>query len=448
MIRYGLEAMAKALADGSVTSQFLVAEALEAAHASIAVFIKVLDVPAMAEAKASDQRRSEGKPLGPYDGVPYAAKDLFDVAGEITTAGSRTRHHVAPSHADAAIIATLRRQGLVLIGKTNLSEFAFSGLGLNPHFGTPTPRYDATRVPGGSSSGSAIAIEGEIVPLALGTDTAGSMRVPAAFNGLVGFRASQGRYDNSGVFPLARSFDVPGPMARSVADCAAFDALMRGVDVGSVSSSESPPHFLLDTQVLQHPSVTNQVREKTLAFAETLERLGAKIERRPVKALVKTLAAISELGWLGGTEAAEFHCEMLDGPERALVDPRVLHRLDLARQMPEETIARLQSLRVQFMGDIAGELGRHILLTPTVGHNAPLLAPLELDPELFARTNLDTLRLTMLASFLDMPALALPTEPNRGPPYSSVQLSAVRGLDELVLGAGLWVETALLAVSA
>ena len=193
-------------------------------------FILVTRERALEEAEASRKRRREGRAAGPLDGVPVAWKDLVDMGGERTTAGSALFMASPPKEKDAPIVANLAAAGMVALGKTNLSEFAFSALGLNPHFGTPRNPRDPTtpRVAGGSSSGAAVAVAGGLAPCAIGSDTGGSIRAPASFCGIVGFKTSEGRIDKSGVFPLSRTLDTIGPLAHTVEDCVLIDMALRG----------------------------------------------------------------------------------------------------------------------------------------------------------------------------------------------------------------------------
>lgn len=225
-------ALAEAFAQGRTDPVQVLEQALELAEVTPHVFISLCPARARREAEAAAARWRDGQPLSLFDGVPLAWKDLFDVAGTITTAAAQVRRDAPPANVDAPSVRQLCRAGLVSLGKTNLSEFAYSGLGLNPHFGTPiNPHSDAQpRIPGGSSAGSAVAVAAGIVPIAMGTDTAGSIRIPAAFNGLVGYRATSRRYDRDGVFPLAHSLDSLGPLTRSVRDAWVVDGLLRGGD--------------------------------------------------------------------------------------------------------------------------------------------------------------------------------------------------------------------------
>src|SRR5271155_3495305 len=193
-------------------------------------FILVTRKRALEEAEASRKRHREGRAAGPLDGAPIAWKDLVDMAGGRTTAAWALFARSGPKEKDAPIVTNLSAAGMVALGKTNLSEFAFSALGLNPHFGTPrNPRDPATpRIAGGSSSGSAVAVAAGLAPCAIGSDTGGSIRAPASFCGIVGFKTSEGRIDKRGVFPLSRTLDTIGPLARTVEDCVLIDMALRG----------------------------------------------------------------------------------------------------------------------------------------------------------------------------------------------------------------------------
>ena len=184
---------------------------------------------ARAAADAADARAKAGKPLGPLDGAIVSIKDLYDVAGEVTRAGSRVlADEGLVAAADAPVVQRLRAAGAVIVAKTNMSEFAFSGVGANPHFGTPGNPFDRARVPGGSTSGGAVAVADGMCEIAIGTDTGGSTRIPAALCGLVGWKPSKQRVPTDGAFPLSFTLDSIGPMAKSVADCALADAVMAG----------------------------------------------------------------------------------------------------------------------------------------------------------------------------------------------------------------------------
>src|SRR5215217_1971059 len=198
----------------------------EGARACLTVYTET----ARATADAADARAKSGNSLGPLDGVIVSIKDLFDVAGEPTRAGSRILADAPPAKTDAPVVRRLRAAGAIIVAKTNMSEFAFTIVGMNPHYGTPGNPADRTRVPGGSSSGAGVAAVDGMCEIAIGSDTGGSVRVPAALCGIVGFKPSQWRVPTEGAFPLSYSLDSIGPLARSVEDCAKADAVMAGDD--------------------------------------------------------------------------------------------------------------------------------------------------------------------------------------------------------------------------
>lgn len=437
-----LHDIATDLAAGRTDPVRLVEVALQRAQASEAVFITLMADSALAEAQAARARWAAGRPLSRHDGIPIAWKDLFDIAGTRTTAGSRTRAAVAPARSDAPVVAATRRLGFIPLGKTNLSEFAFSGLGANPHFGTPVADLPVQelRMPGGSSSGSAVAVQRGIVAAAVGTDTAGSVRVPAAFTGCVGYKASQARYDMSGVFPLARSLDSLGPLANCVADCATMDAAMRGVDAPPPGSSR--PSLVVDETILDDAGLSPPVRAHFETVVGRLSQL-VPVRRTRIDAWHRSREAIARLGWLGAFEARALHLDTITGPDRELVDARIVSRLDGAARISAEAAAELATIRAREIRALEAALDGAVLVLPSVKHLPPPLLPLEADPTLFAEANVATLSLTMVASFLDMPGIALPTGRSaEGLPYSTL-LSVASGSDDALLGYARWVEEAL-----
>lgn len=450
--------LATAYATGRLTPSDAAELCLQTAQSTRAVFTCITADRAREEARQSTARWQAGRPLGPLDGVPISWKDLFDVRGTPTTAGSALLQSATPAPQDASVVAHARAAGMVCLGKTHLSEFAYSGLGLNPGFGTPVnPHLGArARAPGGSSSGAALAVVQGCGPLAMGTDTAGSVRIPAAFNGLVGFRASRARYELQGVFALAPSLDSLGPLARSVGDCLALDGVLRGLP--------SPAHatrravrltgqvFVTDPGLLDDVRVQPCVREAVVNCLALLERQGARVQHRRLHSLKQLQALTQRHGWLGAHEAFARHRERLDDAAQAeRMDPRVRSRLESARQLGHGSYLELLAQRQPLMALFAQELGGATLVLPSVGHPAPLLQPLLDDAALFADTNLATLRLTMPGSFLDTPAVALPAgvlrlpgpdgRPERLP--LGLQLMRPSGQDERLLRIALAVEQVL-----
>ena len=439
-------AIARKFAEGTSDPIAALEHALDASRTAPAAFISLCEERAHREAAASRARWQAGQPLSPLDGVPIAWKDLYDLAGCVTTAGAKVPLYDRPAAHDCAVAVALSRAGLVSVGKTNLSELAYSGLGLNPHFGTPANAVsgDAARVPGGSSSGSAIAVARGVTPVAMCTDTAGSIRVPAAFNGLVGYRSSSKRYSFEGVTPLASSVDALGPITHSVRDAIAIDNLLRGdCSDQSLQATGLPIAGLrlhVNTTLLDDARIQPEVKANLVAAVERLASAGAVVEHKPSPAFQQALEIIEQIGWLGSAEAFALHQALLDSPDAERLDPRVRTRLEAARAFPASKQVRLYQAAETLKQQIAKELDGAFLVTPTVGHVAPLLAPLEEDARLFAATNLATLRLTMPGSMLDMPGVALPSGAGEAGMPTSLLLSSFSGNDRQLLRAALTIE--------
>ncbi len=435
--------MAEAFASGRSDPVQALEQALEQASRSASVFISLTTERARREAEASAARWRAGQPLSVFDGVPLAWKDLYDVAGSITTAGAAYRRNAPAALLDAPSVGLLCRAGMVSVGKTNLSELAYSGLGLNPHFGTPHNPHgtDQPRIPGGSSSGSAVAVAAGIVPIAMGTDTAGSIRIPAALNGLVGYRSSSRRYSRDGVFPLAHSLDSLGPLSHSVRDALAIDDLLHGRRQSHISRSLKGQRLVLEQGALE--DLEPAVRNNLLRAVDQLKAAGALVELRPCATFQATLDLIKHHGWLGSFEAFALHQALLDSPDAQQLDPRVRRRLEAARNLPASQLLYLTDARRRLQQQLIDDLDGALLITPTVAHVAPALAALEADADLFASTNLATLRLTMPGSLLDMPGVNLPSGRDAQGLPTGLLLSAPTGEDARLLRAALSVESVL-----
>lgn len=409
-------------------------------------FITLTPERARTEAAASARRHELGAPRGPLDGRPIAIKDLLDVAGTTTTAGAALRRDAPPATADAPAVAHLAAAGLVCVGKTNLSELAYSGLGLNPHFGTPRNPHDpqTPRVPGGSSSGSAVAVAAGAVDLAIGTDTSGSIRIPAALCGIVGFRPTSARIDRRGVFPLAATLDSVGPLTRTVADAIALDQALRGVPPEPVvpAALGALTFVLPDGELFDdaQPGVCDRV----VAAADALAAAGAQVDRRRVPSLDEAQALMDARGTIVVFEARAQHAALLASPDAQRLDRRVRNRLAHATPMTRADYAALLDARARLQRELAADLHGALLLFPTVRHTAPAIAPLEADDDEYVRVNLRALRSTMLASYLDLPGVSLPAgvADEDGLPVG-VLLSAPPGDDDRLLAAALAGEAVL-----
>jgi len=441
--------LGRLLAVGDADPVAVARKSLARARDAGSAFIAVTEERALREATESARRLRAGTPRGPLEGVPIAWKDLIDVEGVPTTAASALRRDAPPARADAPVVARLAAAGMVCVGKTNLTEFAYSGLGLNPHFGTPRNPHDPDRIPGGSSSGSAVAVAAGVVPCAIGTDTSGSIRVPAAFCRIVGFKPTAARVPREGVLALAPSLDSVGPLTRSVTDAIALDALLRGqapppprrdLDLAAGGEPVAPSQLAAATDIVARLIVPDGefvdgaepgVAEAFAAAVDALAAAGAPIERRPLRALEDARSLFEANGSLVAHEAWRVHRALLDSPDAGRLDRRVLRRLRDGRALPPEGRDVLLRERPRLQAALETELGGALALWPTVRHGAPELAPLERDDELFARVNMTTLANTMPASFLDMPGVALPIG------AASLLLSGPPGADDRVLAAAL-----------
>ncbi len=324
-----IQQLAADLAAGRTTSRTLTEEALDrigdAKGEGKRAFIKVYKTQALAAADASDVLRKAGIVASPLSGIPVSIKNLCGVAGEITLSGSKALDDAPPAEEDAPVVARLRAAGAVIVGSTNMSEFAFSGVGFNPHYGTPGNPADRKRVPGGSSSGAAVSVADRMAVAALGTDTGGSVRIPAAVCGIVGFKPTARRVPIDGVVPLSTSLDSIGPLANSVECCAIVDAVFAGEPIEVPEAVHLaglrfavPRHFVMDDL---HPVVAKAF-ERAL---KTLAAKGVKVEEIDLPQLDE-LPAINAKGGFAASEAYAWHKELIahrGGDYDPLVAPRI-----------------------------------------------------------------------------------------------------------------------------
>lgn len=408
-------------------------------------FIAVTRERARVEAAEADERYRRGKPRSALDGVPIAWKDLIDVAGSRTTAGSRLLADRPATSRDSPCVANTASLGMVTIGKLNLSELAYSGLGLNPHFGTPCNPNDprTPRAPGGSSSGCGVAVAARLVPCSVGTDTGGSVRIPASFNGVTGYKTSCGRIDKRGVVPLSRTYDTIGPLARSVEDCILLDAALRGV-----TSARGQPLPLARLSLLVPMNVVMEeaesaVRENFERALEMLSAAGVVIRRERVEVLDHVLAMNARHGTLTAAEAYQQHRDIVDSDSAAHLDRRVLRRILAGKRMSAADVLEIRAGRRRLIRSLLAGLGEALIAMPTTPLVAPAIAPLDADDELFHSINQLTLRNTMLGNILDLCGVAMPSGRDAAGMPTSILVSAPGGEDERLLSAALAVEGVL-----
>jgi aspartyl-tRNA(Asn)/glutamyl-tRNA(Gln) amidotransferase subunit A len=397
------------------------------------VFIRLLPDQEDEAAAASLKRRRAGRPLGPLDGVRIAVKDNIDVAGAPTTNGSVADASPGPVEHDATVVRRARHHGLVVVGKTNLSELAFSGLGTNPHFGSPTNPLSTEEplITGGSSSGSAAAVAAGLVPLALGTDTSGSVRVPAAFCGVLGYKASDHLLPRDGVRTLSSTLDSVGILARTT------DNLLLLAAVLGVPSVGPQPVRLV---VPEGDQAVEGCRPEVLSWFEEqvgrLDRLdGVSVERRPVPVLREAQELMDVHGTIVAADAFEGYGHLLDDPR---LDPDITRRMRAAGSRLA-TVGVVRSRMAELRERVARELDGALLMCPTVRHGPPTIREVTASPEAFDRLNATTLATTMVLSYLGMPGVSLPSGRGREAGYGLL-VSGPRGTDGQVLHAASVIE--------
>ncbi len=408
-------------------------------HSDKSVFVSLLKDRALTEAAAAAKRVNEGRSIGWLDGIPIAWKDLFDIEGQATTAGSTVLASNAPAAKDAAVVELVRQSGMVAIGRTNMSEFAFSGIGINPHYGTPhNPKSaDIPRVSGGSSSGSAVAVAAGLVPVAIGTDTGGSIRIPAAFNGIVGYKASRGRYSMDGVFPLAKSLDCLGPLCRSVQDAIWVDAAMRGATRPEITRVTDARLDIVVPENGVFDGAEPGVIEAFQAALSRLEKAGARIERIRIPAFDAITDLVKARGALVTAEAFALHRERLTGALADQIDPRVVARIKLGEKTSMADYIGILDIRRRLTEETEALLAGRLVAFPSVAHVAPAVDPLLADDDLFFAVNGKTLRNTGFGNFLDWCGVSIPCGTGDAGMPVGLLLSGIAGDDEKLLTAAL-----------
>ena len=383
---------------------------------------------AKAAADAADARAKAGVSLGPLDGTILSIKDLFDVAGEVTRVGSKVfAEEGKPATADAPVVRRLRAGGAVVVAKTNMSEFAYTGIGANPHFGTPGNPADRKRVPGGSSSGAAVAAADGMCEIAIGTDTGGSCRIPGALCGIVGYKPSRQRIPTTGAFPLSYSIDSIGPIARSVEACARADAVMANetyVPLEPVSLNG-----LRIGVVVGYP-IENLDETVDLKFSDAVARLnkaGAHISEEKLS-LLDDMAQVNSKGGVQPAEAFSIHRDLLSRRADA-IDPNVQVRLERARTVSAADyidMVRERARLIRSMDDRIAEVD--VLAWPTTPMVAPTMQEVAA-PDEFARKNAMLLRNTVIVNFFDLCAISVPIPRGSGLP-AGFMLVARNGQDQ------------------
>jgi aspartyl-tRNA(Asn)/glutamyl-tRNA(Gln) amidotransferase subunit A len=402
--------LAAQLAAGLTTSRQLTEQALarieDPKGEGKRAFIKVYRTKALAAADASDLQRKAGLVAGPLAGIPVSIKNLCDVAGETTLSGSKALDDALPAMADAPVVARLRAAGAVIVGSTNMSEFAFTGVGANPHYGTPGNPADRTRVPGGSSSGAAVSVGDGMAVAALGTDTGGSIRIPAALCGIVGFKPTARRVPIDNVVPLSTSLDSIGPLANSIECCAIVDSVFAGETITIPDAAPLaglrfaiPRHYVFD-------DVDATVGKAFERACKALSAKGVRIEHIDLPQLTE-LPAINARGTFAAAEAYAWHKDLIArrGNE---YDPNVAPRILAAGKMTAADYIALLNNRASLQKRVSAVTQNYdAVIMPTCAIVAPTIAEVEAT-DVFSKKNLLLLRNTAVGNFLDRCGISLP----------------------------------------
>ncbi len=382
----------------------------EGARACLTIYAE----SARTAADAADERRVRGVPLGPLDGTIVSIKDLFDVAGEPTRAGSRILADAPSALADAPVVTRLKQAGAVIVAKTGMSEFAFTGVGANPHYGTPGNPADRSRVPGGSSCGAAVAVAEGMCEISIGTDTGGSCRIPAALCGIVGFKPTKSRVPTEGAYPLSPTLDSVGPLALTVGECVLADAILAGAEPRTADPAPLHGLRLGIPQGLPLEDLDPTVRTRFADAIERLRRSGARLSDERFD-LFDDMARVYSVSTIPTAEAYLAHRNML--AERGEdYDPFVRVRIEMGNKVSPAGLAEMLRERAELVRKMDARMaGLDALVLPTTPVVAPTMAEIS-TVEGFVTANRLLLRNTAIANFFDLCAISLPMPRQGGLP--------------------------------
>lgn len=438
-----IQAAAAALAAGSTCSRDLVegclARIADPAGQGGRAFIRVYADQARASADAMDALRRANRHPGPFAGIPVSIKDLFDVAGETTSAGSLIRADAQPAIRTAPCIGNLLAAGLVPVGRTNMTEFAFSGVGINPHYGTPLSPYDRAsgRIPGGSSSGAAVSVADGMALGAIGTDTGGSCRIPAALCGIAGFKPTARRVSVAGALPLSPTLDSIGPLAPTAACCAVLDAILAGEQVPELPRRPVEGVRLLLPTNLAFANLDGPTEDALDRAVRRLHDAGVLIDRAPLAAFDEITEAHAK-GGFAAAEAYAYHREALTSHWDRF-DPRVASRIMPGSEMSAADYIALHAARRRIIARFVADMTPYdALMLPTVPIAPPTLAAFERDED-YRRLNFLLLRNPSQINFLDGCAISLPCYATGGSP-AGLMLAAPAMQDARLLALAVAVE--------
>ena len=394
-------------------------------------FIHVDAEAAIEAAEAMDRLREVKAAPSPFAGIPVSIKDLFDIKGQVTRAGSRALDDSPPAETDAPAVARLRRAGFIVIGRTNMTEFAYSGMGINPHYGTPKSAWhrDVGHVPGGSSSGAAVSVVDRMAHGALGTDTGGSCRIPAAYNGIVGFKPTQRRVPLDGGVPLSFTLDSFGPLARTVGCCAVLDAVLANETVAPLQPRSIRGMRLAVPTTVALDELEDEVAKTFDRALDKLSREGALIERIEVPEFLD-VAPMNAKGGFAAAESYAWHRYLIVS-KGDIYDPRVSSRILRGESMSAAEYIDLLDARKSLIARATVRLAPYdALVLPTTANTPPRIADLA-DDKAFTKANLLSLRNCTLINMIDGCAISLPAH-REGEVPVGLMLAASGGSDRRI----------------
>jgi aspartyl-tRNA(Asn)/glutamyl-tRNA(Gln) amidotransferase subunit A len=441
-----LASIAADLASGATSARKLVEQCIariaDPAGEGQRTFILVAKDAALDTADGMDRLRKANAAPSPFAGIPVSIKDLFDIKGQVSRAGSRALDDSAPAEADAPVVARLKRAGFIVIGRTNMTEFAYSGIGINPHYGTPKSAWNRSvgHVPGGSSSGAAVSIADGMAFGALGTDTGGSCRIPAAFNGIVGYKPTQRRIPLDGGVPLSFSLDSYGPLANSVACCAALDAVLADEKVEPLTPRPVKGMRLAVPTTVVLDDLDDAVAKTFEHALAALSRAGALIERIEVPEFLD-VGVMNASGGFAAAESYAWH-RFLIASKGDMYDPRVSSRIVRGEGFPAADYIDLLNARRSFIARTNKRIAPYdALVLPTTANTPPVIADLA-DDKAFTTQNLRALRNCSLINVLDGCAISLPAH-REGEVPVGLMLAASGGSDRRIFELAAGMETVI-----
>jgi aspartyl-tRNA(Asn)/glutamyl-tRNA(Gln) amidotransferase subunit A len=430
-----LASLADDLENGRTSARKLVDECLariaDSSGEGARAFLHVDAEAAIEAAEAMDRLREVKAAPSPFAGIPVSIKDLFDIKGQVTRAGSRALEDSAPADADAPVVARLRRAGFIVIGRTNMTEFAYSGIGINPHYGTPKGAWQrgVGHVPGGSSSGAAVSVIDGMAHGALGTDTGGSCRIPAAYNGIVGYKPTQRRVPLDGGVPLSFTLDSFGPLARSVGCCAVLDAVLANEAIVPLQPRPIKGMRLAVPTTVALDELDDEVARTFERALETLSRQGALIERIAVPEFLD-IGLMNAKGGFAAAESYAWH-RYLIASKGDVYDSRVSLRILRGESISAADYIDLLGARKSLIARATLHLAPYdAMVLPTTANTPPRIADLA-DDKAFTKANLLSLRNCSLINMIDGCAISLPCH-RKGEVPVGFMLAASGGSDRRI----------------